>query len=255
MRKFLLLLLLLALVCLVVIFKINTNPAAIISKLPKDINAGTSDYKLRYKIYLMGVFPLGEAVFQPQQLTERNRVKVYHLSATAQSAKYLKNIFSADAIFDSYVDAKNLWPIEFDQRIHVAEKKDSRRQVFYDQKNQIMTLNGVRRQILPNTQDPLSLLFNLRSMKLDNPGNIEMNLNTNQKNYIVSGYFTNKDLRIGDGVAKTAVLKVFVRRRDNNPYHQTRITMTVLKGKENIPVLIKVFSSGLLIYAKLLGVS
>lgn len=230
----------------------NTHPGVIISRLIKkgDIRTG----ELRYKVYLLGILPIGEAIFGVENIGEYKGLNVYHLNATGKTLRLYSKIFKGYAIFDSYVDTKNLNPILFKQRIEAPGNENPYKEVIYDQKNGTVTIEGVMRQIFPNTQDPLSAIFNLKHMDFNNVKEIQMNINTNQKNYVLDATVGPKDILIGKKIYRIAFLKAEIRRRDKNPYHKSSITMVLLREKENIPILIKVFASGFLINAKLVDI-
>jgi len=78
-----------------------------------------------------------------------------------------------------------------------------------------------------------------------------MNINTNQKNYILKGRATPKEMLIKGKAYKTVILEASISRRDKNPYHKSSIKMVLLRGKENTPILIKVFASGVFLSAGL----
>lgn len=44
-----------------------------------------------------------------------------------------------------------------------------------------MAIAGVKRQMLPNTQGPLSVISNIRRIDFDKDKELEMNININQK--------------------------------------------------------------------------
>lgn len=230
----------------------NSNPKSIISGLAKkgDIQSG----ELRYRIYLLGIFPVGEAIFGIEKIEEYQGQRVYHLNATAQSLKIFSKFFSGYAILDSYVDIKQLIPMIFRQKIVISGKQSIDREVIYDQKNGIMSIAGVKRQILPNTQDPLSAIFNIGHLDFGKVKEIEMNINTNQKNYVLKGTTEQKDISVHKKTYKIILAKAEIKRRDKNPYHKSSITMVLLKEKGNIPILIKVFASGVLINARLIDI-
>ena len=117
-----------------------------------------------------------------------------------------------------------------------------------------MSLGGVKRNILPNTHDPLSAVFNLMHKNFDNIEQIEMNINTNQKNYVLSGTVKQGDLTLNKKNYKTILLKVQIGRRDKDPYHNSNVSMVLVKGEENIPILIEVFARGILINVKLVDI-
>jgi hypothetical protein len=229
----------------------NNDPALIISGLAKkEFRPGA----LKYKINLFGIIPMGDAVLGLARVEEYNGKKVYHLTAQAESLKIFSEFFNAHAVLDSYVDIEKLNPLLFKQRIAIAGKQDIVKEATYDQNNGIMSIAGVKRQILTDTQDPLSAIFNLRHMDLDRIREFELNINTNQKNYILKGTVSLQQVSVNKKIYKTALIKATIRRRDKNPYHQSALTMVLLREKENIPILIRVFASGMLINAKLIDI-
>jgi hypothetical protein len=230
----------------------NAKPEVIISRLIKNaqINAG----QLRYRVYFLKIFPMGEAVLFPEKTEEYRGQKVYHLSATANNSRIFSNFVNAYAILDSYIDIQQLTPILFKQKLVVTGRKDTYREVFYDQANHVMSIAGVRRKIYPNTQDPLSALFNIRHMDFDRVDNLEMGINTNQKNYILRVSSKNKIISIDKKIYKIILLRGNVSRYDKSHYHKSNINMVLLKGKDKLPLSIDVFTRGILINARLIGI-
>ncbi len=235
---------------LVFIWQNNNNPKIIISRLVKKGAIGSGD--LKYKVNLFGIIPAGEAVFTAEKTEDYNGAKVYHLNASVRPLKLYSGVFDGYAIVDSYVDVRSLNPLLFKQNVKSPGKEKPEKEIFYDQVKGVMTLDGVQRQILPNTQDPLSAVFNLRHMDLSKIKEIEMNINTNQKNYILSGKIKERTITVKKQLYKIAVIEAVIRRRDKDPYHKSNVTFVFLEGKENIPVLIRVFASGALVTAKLI---
>ena len=151
--------------------------------------------------------------------------------------------FKAEAILDSYVDCATLNPISFKQKLVISGKPEQEKVVAYDQNKGFMTLDGVKREILPNTQDPLSLIYNLKKIDFAKNKEIEIGINTNQKNYVLKGTIEQK--QIGNIDYMVYCGKADIKRRDkNNPYHRSHVTMWFVKENENVPILIKVFASG-----------
>lgn len=248
MKKILLALLIIILF-LAFVAHYNNNPRIIISNLLKKgiINSD----ELKYKIYLFGVLPVAEASFIFGKIEEYGASKVYHLNASAQTLNYIHNIFKGSAILDSYVDTREFNPVFFKQQLTKGDKKINR-EVFYDQKNGVMSIDNVRRQIFADTQDPLSAIFYLKKrIDFSKTKEIEMSINSNQKNYILKGIANPKDIAINKEAHKAVFLKAEISRRDKNPYHKSKVDMVLLNKGQNIPVLIKVFAGGILINAKL----
>lgn len=251
MKKILFVLLLLILL-IVIVAGHNNDPGNIISKIFKEGSPNTGN--LIYRVNFLGAIPVAEAVFKQEAVEEYKGSKVYHLEATAQSLKFVSKFFKARATVDSYVDIRTLSPLLFKQELRSPGKERASKEVLYDQQNNTMTLDGVGRVILPNTQDPLSLIFNIRRMDFEKVKEFEMNINTNQKNYIVKGTSEIKSIVINKKTYKLVLLKGDIRKRDKNPYHQTKISIVLLKEKENLPILIKVFAGGMLITVRLIDI-
>ena len=251
MKKWLLLFIVIILGLAFVVYN-NSNIKSIISGLDKegDIKSG----ELRYRIYLFGILPVGEAVFGVEKIEQYQGQKVYHLSATAQSLNVFSKFFNGTVALDSYIDIKQLTSLVFKEKIAISGKQGIDREITYDQKNGIMSIAGVKRQILPDTQDPLSAIFNLKRFNFDKIKDIEMNINTNHKNYILKGTTIQQEILINKKIYKIVSTQAEIRRRDKNPYHKSSITIVLLKEKENIPILIKVFASGVLINAHLIEI-
>ena len=241
MLKFIVLVVAVIMVTLFVIGIYKNNPRVIVSKVFKIGKVHGETFK--YRIYAFGVLPIGDAVFNKIEPQEIKGQCVYHINAKARSLNGMSLFFKAKAILDSYVDCVTLNPIFFKQKLVISGKSEQEKEVTYDQKKGFMTLSGVKREILPNTQDPLSLVYNLKKMDFSKSKDIELGINTNQKNYVLKGIIEQKQINNAD--YKVYCGKADIRRRDkNNPYHRSQVTMWFVKEKENIPILINVFASG-----------
>jgi len=251
MKKMLLVLLTIVIISGFII-RSNNNPAAAIANLAKKgkINPGN----LVYKIYFMGIIPVGEAVIKRDVAETYGGQEVYHLSAAAKSAKYFSSIFKATAELDSYINRQTLNPIFYKQKTVISNKGEIKKEIIYDQQNSIMTIGSTRRQILPNTQDPLSVVYNLKRIDFDKTNEFKFSLNTNQKNYIMACKSVTKQTKIGNKIFNFVIIEAEIKRNDGNPHHKSYISMALLKEKENIPVLIKISASGAIINAKLTAI-
>lgn len=252
MKKILLVILIIVL-CLFFTAKINGCPRIVISNLAK--KGELHDGDLKYKIYFFGVLPVGQAVLKEKQLTEYKGETVFRLNAQAESLKIFSGIFSASADINSYVDRQTLNPVFFKQNLRIKGKDDIDKEVFYNQKESFMTIKGVKRQILPDTQDPLSTMLNFRNIDFSETKTFEMNLNTNQKNYLLSGEAEQKTLSLNKKIYTINSLNAEIKRRDkNNPYHKSKLKILFLEEGGNIPIIMKVFTTGVFITIKLAGI-
>ncbi len=252
MRKLLFTIIAVVILSSIFLFYYNNSPKIIFSSLARKTNAQAKE--LIYRVNLFGILPVADAILKVERLEEYNGQKVYHLSATADSLRWYTKMYNAYAILDSYADINTHDPILFRQKAVIANEKVINKEVYYDQKNGIMTLNNIRRQIPPHTQDPLSLLFNIMHMDFDRVEGLEMNINTNQKNYVIKGLKRSRDMSIDKKAYKLVFLNADIERREKSPYHQSKISIVFCCDKENIPILIKVFASGAFLSAKLIEV-
>ena len=233
------------------VYRDNNNPKSVILdwNKTKKMEAG----QLRYVVNFLGIIPVGEAVVSNNGLTDYKGVRVYHLSAYTQNLKIYHGLRKVSAALDSYIDAQDFNSLFFSQRLSVSGRPDAYKEISYDQKAGVIEVAGLKRQMPYGTQDPLSVIFNLRRMDFSKNKNFQISINTNQKNYVLEGSVRDMVLSIHGKDYPITMLEGKIHRRDkNNPYHQSKVTMYLLKQDgENIPVLIKVFASGILINAKL----
>lgn len=210
--------------------------------------------QLKFRIYLLGLLPVGEAELNLDKRETYQEREVYHLQAEADTLDWFSSIFEASVSMDSWVDIRERYPVLFKQSLAISNKKDKQSEIIYDQKNGIMIIDGVKRKILTGTHDPLSLIFYIMQINLEKIKDLQMNINTNQKNYLFSAAVFPQEKSIGNKKYKIATLKTDIRRRDKNPYHQSKLTVVLLKGKVNLPLIIKVFAGGFLVNARLIDI-
>ncbi|MDD5165807.1 MAG: DUF3108 domain-containing protein [Candidatus Omnitrophica bacterium] len=238
---------------LMVVWHVNNNPKFIASHLIK--SGGIHPGNLKYRVNFFGIIPVGEAIFTLEKIEDYKGKKVYHLNATAQLLKLYSGLWKGHAIIDSYVDMQALSPVLFKQKLEAPGKENPNKEVFYDLENSTMSLDGVVRPIYPNTQDPLSAIFNLKRMDFTGNKEIEFNINTNQKNYILKGTAKEQELLIDNKMFKIITMNSEIKRRDRDPHHKSNVEIILLKAEQNIPILIKVFASGALITVKLVEIN
>jgi len=252
MRKILVIIIAAIISSSIFLFYYNNSPKIIVSSLARKTNAQAKE--LVYRVNLFGILPVADAILKVDEMQDYNGQQVYHLSATANPLKWCAKMFNAYAILDSYVGINTHDPILFRQKAVIFDEKAINKEVYYDQKNGIMTLNNIRRQIPPHTQDPLSLLFNTMHIDFNKVERLEMIINTNQKNYVLKGITQSRDISIDKKAYKLVFLDADIKRREKSPYHQSKISIVFCRDKENIPILIKVFASGTYLNVKLIRI-
>jgi len=249
MKRVLLVLLIPVILVVFASYQNNNNISLIISHLK--YNDSIKEGDLEYQVNLFNVLPAAEAVFRGKGVATIDGQPTEHLSAVASSADYFSKLFLARVYLDSYLRVADQNPLLFQERIMIKGKEDDDKQVHYDQDAHIMTIDGTQRQILPDTHDPLSAMAALRNMDFSKLDEVELNINTNQKNYILKGTVTPRSIKVDRVEYQLYILKARIQRRDKNPYHKTGITIVFMKGEKNLPILVKVFASGAVINAKL----
>ncbi|MDD5245835.1 MAG: DUF3108 domain-containing protein [Candidatus Omnitrophica bacterium] len=253
MKRFLAIILVVLVLMVMASYQNNNNLKLIISHLA--FNNFIKNGELSYQVALFNVVPAAEAVFKDKAGEDFKGGKVTHLSAEAKTSSIVSRFFSARAGLDSYINPANGNPLLFTQEIKTGKSDALKKEIYYDQNKHIMTIGGEERTILPDTHDPLSLMHKLRRMDFEKNRNFEMNINTNQKNYVLTARVTPREVSFDKKRYQLFLLKGDIKRRDKNPYHKSYITIYFLKHEDvNLPILVKVFASGVLINVKLIKV-
>lgn len=231
----------------------QNDPGAILSKL-KPYEQKAQARQFCYRIYLLGIFPVGKATLTDEGPLEFRNVYFHHLNAKADSVGIVSKIYPFSVNIDSYLEPKSLLPIIFLQNIK-AKDKEMVKEVTYDQASHIMQVKEERRSILPETYEPLSALLKLRGLDLEKTTTFDLNINTNQKNYAFTGDIKKGAVQLrGENIIFYKLNgKIF--RRDKNPYHQSKVDFTFLADETKAPVFIKIFASGGLITVRLVEIN
>ncbi len=226
----------------------NNNVSFIIKRAR--LNSVVDYTVLKYRIYILGLFPVGEIMLNKPVEADFMGKQVFRLHAFARTFDYLSKIYQADATLDSYIDKASSVPLFFREEL-IAKGKKSVKEVSYDQKKLVMKIEGVERKILPSTYDPLSLMHKLIKTDLAATKEIKMYINSNQKNYVFVAGLIYSGSKIMNEQNNIFTIDGKIKRVDKNPYHQTSLTIKFLKKDENIPLLIRVFAGGMLVTARL----
>jgi len=227
----------------------NSKPKNIIARVVERGNGHPQE--LKFRIDILGLFPIGEAVIMPGEKRFYQNKEAYYLSAYARIPGWLSPVFSSEASISSYMDARTLEPLLFKEKVIMKNKPDKEKEIIYDQKSRVMTIEGERRNIFAGTHDPLSALASIRGMDFGQVKDFRLNINTNQKNYILQAKVRPSFLVVSGKKYQIAFLEASISRGEGNPYHKSKINMVVLRDKENLPLIIKVFAGGVFLTAKL----
>lgn len=222
----------------------NNNPFTIIKYNHLENRLSSSGNIFSLRVTYQGLIPAGQARLEDKGEKLYQGRKVYHLSAEAYPLGIYSKFFNARIQVDSYVDTDKLNTLKFKQRLALPNKPQDVKEVLYDQNKHFMELKGVKRQILPGTQDPLSAIFYIRRQNLEIGKVFDININTNQKNYRFYARVTEREEYILEArKIGVWVLKGIIRRRNKNAYHKTTLKLWLLDNPSKIPILVKTMSS------------
>ncbi len=219
------------------------NPKSVIKSLVEN-STNWEGKKLTYKAKFLNVIPTGMVTFSDQGVKRYRGIEVFHLSAQADTFPCFSSIFKARAVIDSYIHRNNLYSLRFAQHLEIINKPDEDKEILYDQRNKIMTLDGVERVILDNTHDPLSLMHFIRKQEFVRGKKFKLNLNTNQKNYDINIEVLGREETEVDGkVYGVWILDSSFKRHDKSPRHSSSFKMWILDSETKPPILIKAMTN------------
>lgn len=231
------------------------RPLAVIKNLNLGQSARPAYERLVFGVNFFGFLPIGYAELSDLGIENYQGKKVRHLSAQAKMIKIVSRFFEVKARADSYIDTENLHSLKFAEVLLIPDKPKDEKEVFYDQDNNIMNIEGVERVILPHTQDPLSAMFYMRQQPLEIGKEFDININTNQKNYrLYIKVLAKEAYSLNGAEVGVWVMRGDIRRRDKSPYHSSEMMLWLLDDLAKTPILVKASASGASITARLVQV-
>jgi hypothetical protein len=194
--------------------------------------------KLEYSAKFLYVIPIGKAVMQIKDAKpDFGGKKIYFITCEARTAKWMALLFKAEAVLNSYMEAKNLYPYKFEQILKVAGKPDDIRRATYDRVNNIMDAEGKgKKRVAPDVRDPVSSVYYLRTIPFKDGMQIEQRVNNNQHTYIFKSVVRGKK-KIG--IYNCWVLDSKIRRENKSMYHSMDAVIYISDDTRHLPVLIK----------------
>jgi hypothetical protein len=142
------------------------RPVSIIKALNLQRGLSQPPKSITFNANFFGCLTLAEAELRYGQEEPYQGKTAYHLEAEARTIKLISRLYQVQVKVDSLIDKNKLHSLRFTQILVATDKPQDERIVFYDQENNIMELRGVQRNILPDTQDPLSAMYYLQNQDL-----------------------------------------------------------------------------------------
>lgn len=211
---------------------ILTWPAG--SALGYELKKGES---LAYSAKFLYIFPLGNVVLRAGDATGYNGRDIFLITCEAKTAKWISFLFKAEAVLNSYVSVKNLYPYRFEQVLKVAGRTDDIRRATYDRANNIMEAEGKGKKKVPaDVRDPISAIYYLRTQELKEGAEIKQMVNSNQSTYVFDAKVIGKK-KVGR--VNCWVLDAKIRRENKSMYHSMDVEIYISDDERQEPVLIQ----------------
>lgn len=242
--------LLLILLSLVILWVWEANSSRLPKVLENLVKAGKLDNRsINLKLNYLTFIPVGSAKIENLGKEKFRNTELIHVYAEAKTLDYIASLFSAKARIDSYIAPEQLHSVYFLQHIEMTNKPNDDREIFYDQKKHIMKYKGPRgneeRVIDDHARDPICAIFYIQNKTFNLGEEIKLSMNTNQKNYILTGRFIDKEIiRLANKDYEIWLIQAEVRRKDKSPRHQVSFKIWFLDtGNTKIPLLIKAMTN------------
>lgn len=224
-----------------------------LERVLQSLSLGKNNNKLVFAVNYAGFIPLGTAVIENKGIELYRNREVYKLEAEVELASLLNRFYNVEVKAESFLDKEEGYPLEFNYASRFyGEVKEAKRS-FYDQINHTMTRKDEVRMILPNTQDPLTVIYYLMRQDFSVGKTFDLNINTSQKNYrFFASVLKKKVFQIKDNKYEMYLVKGSVRRRDDSYRHSCEFSIWFMDNPCKVPVLMKTFTNAGLVGGKLL---
>lgn len=227
--------------------KILDNPENILKRLPsEEWSVFTEGKELVFLVKYFGIIPIGKAKIRVDGSMSYNGREVYKLVAEVQTSGFASVFYQAKARIESYMDKDKFYSLRYEENIILPDKDIETKEIVYDQENLIMQRGNFKRKILPNTQDPLSAIFYLRTQDFDINKSLSINTITKEENYEIKINVIKKL----DGIF---LLKLTVERQDKTRQVGT-FYLWLTDDLRKVPLLIKGWTKAGFITARLIEI-
>lgn len=219
------------------LFLLSLLPAAV-SALP--FNVGE---RLEFTLSWAGI-PAGETVMEIREIADIGGRDALHMVTRSRSGKIVSAFYYVNNRVDSYVDAETLAPLKYE----VTQQKKGRRRfksaIFDPLKNEVEFTRDGKKEVInvpPDVFDSFSIIYYLRTLKLDPGMEIELNTFSNGKLYITVVRVAGRErVEVEAGSFDTVKVHTRSRYRDSKEFREKGGTYTWLTDdRYKIPVKIK----------------
>jgi hypothetical protein len=206
----------------------------------RSINIGSSSRQITFVLEYAGFIPVGSARIQNQGVSNIDGKPILRITSLFSTNGIIDMFFKLRAEATSIIDDSSLCPLEFTYSYMANGKLKDEKKVLYDQENHVMQTLKEKRVIQPETRDPMCLIAYLDRQTLMVGQTIDLNINTNQKNYRFLARVLEKKMYKTSGVdAQVFVINGSVKRSDKTSGHSTDFSLWYMDKPVKCPVLIK----------------
>ena len=235
------------------------NPSAISKKIKLQVEKTSVDKFLSYSDWLwnagrsftfeilcMNIFSPGSAELTVKGFESFDKQHTFLLEAKLQPNSFLTNMYNANMELTSVVFKGSKHPLRYEETSTTPEKVKTK-VIIFDRIQNIAEREGIKYKIENDTQDPLSVFFNLldTDYKIGEP--VVLNLLSKEEIY---------EFKVVPVVLKDNIYKLEgeVYRQDRSSTHGAKFVMWIKDGAVRIPLLIRVVSAAGPIYLRLKSV-
>jgi len=147
---------------------------------PEVVPFGEGEYLLFGIQY--GLIYAGDATLEIRNIATLDSITAYHIISNARTSKTFDLIFKVRDRHESFMDYDNLFSLRFSK--HLREGKFRRdEEVIFDQQGHLALYPDKEVPIPPNTQDFLSALYYIRTLRLGVGQAVQLANHTGGRNY------------------------------------------------------------------------
>jgi uncharacterized protein DUF3108 len=123
--------------------------------------------RLQYKVSWANFVSAGDLTLDCQELSEPGKARLYRFGVRARSVDWVRTLFlNVNDSYESSVDAEALLPIRAEARLEHGNKIEQISTRFDHQNRVARVSNGATTPLAPDTYDPATLMFILRTLEI-----------------------------------------------------------------------------------------
>jgi len=185
-----------------------------------------------------GFINAGTATLEVKELVEFNGRPAYQLVSTARSNKFFSSFYPVRDRVESIMDAIGLFSWRFDKKLREGNYR-SHRQYEFDQVNHTVVYKGDTIEVAPYVQDALSILYYVRTQKLEVGKSLFIDNFTDGKNYPLEVKVHGREkVKTDAGEFECLVLEPLLR-SSGIFKHEGKLKVYVTDDRMRLPVILK----------------